>query len=371
MALNAADVDKSKPGFLIHTYQIGATNTLATPGPISPGNTTLIGEQFVHQLWGWPNVASLGSFTGPGSSYVETHSINYNGGAVDSTTTPTMLNGGNAGSFLDDGTVGAMSGAPNMPGIVFNLGLLEYGIDNYALEIRTVLDLQPGYYQMGVNSDDGFRLIIGDARKPGRSRSSRANTTAVVAPTTGASRGSLCTSPRLACIRSGYSSKRAAAGTASSGSSSVIRRSMAPRRSGCRTRKAKTLINNTTDNPNAIKAYQYPIKQHGTDLREELRAGSQQLGSRGQHGPGRPGCHGDRRVSGWFHPGGHHDRDDEDQRHRRDADREQGRWDDDRHLQTRRGIRDGEHEQRGVGLHRPHGGLDVHRWIADDAYVLD
>ena len=149
VALKAADVDKTKAGFLIKTWQVNITESGA--GHNGPGNSTQVGEIFAHKQWGWPNVADVAAFTGPGGSFVETGVLNYNGSS------------GNAGSFLDDGTSGGT--APNMPGINGNAALPDAGIDDYALEIRTVLDLQPGTYEMGVNSDDGFRLIVGDGKE--------------------------------------------------------------------------------------------------------------------------------------------------------------------------------------------------------------
>ncbi len=267
MALKAADVDKTKPGFLIHTYQIGPTNT-SGPGPIQPGNSTIMGEYYVHQLWGWPNVASLTTFTGPGSSFVETDSINYNGGAR-ATTNDTFLTGGNIGNFLDDGTIDGLPASPNMPGIVYNANLQDYGTDNYGLEIRTVLDLQPGFYQMGVNSDDGFRLIIGDGKE--------AFTFPVTAGEYNGGRGAdnwgftrfaiHITQAGLYPFRLVYYeggggnnvewfqlSNPAFTTAAIAGS---VTSQWLPDNDG------KTLINNTVDNPNAIKAYQYPIASTG------------------------------------------------------------------------------------------------------------
>jgi len=144
MALNAADVDKTKEGFIIKTWQVAMTNNGATSYNGTP-NTVWAGEAFAHSFWGWPNRADLTSFTGPGGSYVETAVINYNGPA-----------GGNAGIMLDDVAMPGINGNPDLP---------DAGIDDYALEIRTVLDLQPGVYNMGVNSDDGFRLMVGDGKE--------------------------------------------------------------------------------------------------------------------------------------------------------------------------------------------------------------
>lgn len=147
MALKAADVNKGNAGFLIKTWQLAIMNNGAT-AENSPGNSTLIGEAMVHNLFGWPNTANLTAFTGPGGSYVETDFINYNG-ATDQ-----------QGSF-QTGWGYADVAMPGIPGAA----TLENGTANYALEIRTVLDLAPGVYHMGVNSDDGFRLIVGDGKE--------------------------------------------------------------------------------------------------------------------------------------------------------------------------------------------------------------
>ena len=149
MAMKAADVDKTKAGFIIHTYQVSMTNNAATSAN-HPGNSTQIGEIFANQWWGWPNEADLTAFTGPGKSFVETGVINYNGSS------------GNIGTYLDDGSAGGT--APDMPGINGNPNLPDAGIDDYALEILTVLDLPAGITEMGVNSDDGFRLIVGSGK---------------------------------------------------------------------------------------------------------------------------------------------------------------------------------------------------------------
>ncbi len=147
MALKAADVNKGNAGFLVKTWQLAIMNQGAT-GENAPGNSTLIGEAMVHNLFGWPNTANLAAFTGPGGSYPETGVINYNGSA------------GDIGSFQNGW------GYPEvqMPGIPGS-ATAEGGIANYALEIRTVLDLTPGTYHMGVNSDDGFRIIVGDGKE--------------------------------------------------------------------------------------------------------------------------------------------------------------------------------------------------------------
>jgi hypothetical protein len=263
MALNSADVDTSKRGFLIHTYRIAATNTTSAAGNwTEPGNSTTSGEYLVRGLWGWPNNADLSLFTGPGSSYVETLAINYNGGSR-ATTNDTFLTGGNTGSYLDDGTIDGLPASPNMPGIVFNANLPDGGIDDYALEIRTVLDLQPGYYQMGVNSDDGFRLIVGDGKE--------AFTFPVVAGEYNGGRGTDnwgFTRFAIHITKAGLYPFRLLYEEGNGGNSVEWFQLSNPAFNGVTSQwfpdlDGKTLINDTTDNANAIKAYQYPVNSTG------------------------------------------------------------------------------------------------------------
>ena len=159
LALNAADVDTSKLGFLIKAYQIAAYNDNGSTNHNGPGNSTAIGEAFVHQTLGWPNLADLTAFTGPNGSFVETGFINYDDDAL-----PTSGFLG-AGNFPDDGTFGGTS--PDFPGIGPNPNLPDGGVDDYAHEVLTVLDLQPGIYQMGMDSDDGVRLMVGNPKEWG------------------------------------------------------------------------------------------------------------------------------------------------------------------------------------------------------------
>ncbi len=275
MALNAADVNTGNRGFLIHTYQIAVTNTTATPGNyIEPGNSTIMGEYYVHSLWGWPNMASLTFFTGPGSSYVEPQVINYNGSS------------GAAGSFLDDGTIGggAVIPAPNMPGINGNVNLPASGINDYALEIRTVLDLQPGYYEMGVNSDDGFRLIVGDGKE--------AFTFPVVAGEYSGGRGTDnwgFTRFAIHITKAGLYPFRLLYEEGNGGNSVEWFQLSNPAFSGATSQwlpdqLGKSLINDTTDNPSAIKAYQYPIASTGPTYVKSFAPGRSSWDSAGSKG---------------------------------------------------------------------------------------
>ena len=64
------------------------------------------------------------------------------------------------GTYLENGTISYEKSANPFPGIP---GTIETGnTDNIALDAVAYLDLDPGTYSMIVNSDDGFRVYIGD-----------------------------------------------------------------------------------------------------------------------------------------------------------------------------------------------------------------
>ncbi|MFM8880285.1 MAG: PA14 domain-containing protein, partial [Verrucomicrobiota bacterium] len=129
LALPSSAVNTGNKGFLVKTVQ--------QENGESMGNDTYRGQTHIAGLIGTKNVADLTLFTGPQGYYVETGVINYNQDAVSS------------GYFPDD---------PGVPGIPGTTG----STDNYAQEILTVLDLKAGFYCFNVNSDDGFRLDIGN-----------------------------------------------------------------------------------------------------------------------------------------------------------------------------------------------------------------
>ncbi len=141
LALAASAVDTSKTGFLVKTVQhdFGMNNS------IYRAETQLAG------LWGWPNTADLTLFTGPNGYYVESAAagtagwINYNGISGDS-------------GFFTGASGYPDAPVPGMPGTA----AAESGVDNYAQEVLTVLDLQPGIYLMNVNSDDNFAVYVGN-----------------------------------------------------------------------------------------------------------------------------------------------------------------------------------------------------------------
>lgn len=151
LALPASAVNRSNRGFLIKTVQNASYTDLGTRG-----NDTYSGESQINGLLGLPNTADLTSFTGPQGRYVETDVINY-------------TNTGDDGWF--DTALGyADFPVPGIPGIdprgsgAFPeaTDFPDSGQDNYSQEILTVLELPAGLVGMNVNSDDGFRLTIGN-----------------------------------------------------------------------------------------------------------------------------------------------------------------------------------------------------------------
>jgi len=157
LALPAGAVNTSKRGFLLHTVLNGA-HTAQQPEP-GDGITTndwalptsvYRAELQVHQLLGWPNTAQTSAFSGPAGSYVEPNVVNYNGRA------------NNAGNFTDNGGAGlTMPGIPSLTSLG-SQGDANDGSDNYTVEFLTVIPLQAGYYTMGVSSDDGFAVTVGN-----------------------------------------------------------------------------------------------------------------------------------------------------------------------------------------------------------------
>jgi len=253
MALKATDVDKTKPGFLIKTYQVD----------VGLPNSTAMGEALVHQLWGWPNTADLTAFTGPGGAYVEESFINYNGSS------------GAVGSYQGGWGYGELQ----MPGIPGSASA-ESGIDNYALEIRTVLDLQPGTYHFGVNSDDGFRLIIGDGKE--------AYTLPVVAGEFNGGRGADnwgFTQFTVKITKAGLYPFRVVFEEGGGGNNVEwfqITKNWLPDQFG------KILVNDVNATPAGIKAYQYPINSTGPTWVKSIAPGRTSLetaGSTGRAGP--------------------------------------------------------------------------------------
>ena len=121
--------DKTKPGFNVKTWQLEAR------GNTQPNNNEWA-EGALAGLVG-PNVADLTGFTG--GIYPETETINYSHPPDE-----------NNGNFTPD---------RQHPGIPGTTGIR----DNYQSEFVTYIPFdKPGYHVMGVNSDDNFRVTIGD-----------------------------------------------------------------------------------------------------------------------------------------------------------------------------------------------------------------
>ena len=164
MALPASVVNTSASGFNIH----GDQEIPHGPGDTDTGNgnfqnSVYRAELQVHgpqpgilSFMGWSNEIDKANFTGPGGTYVESPSakvggvINYNGRT------------GNQGNFNDPNAPDA-PGIPTLDTTIVGSDKYSGGNDqNYAYDIQTVLDLQPGFYRMGVSSDDGFCLTFGN-----------------------------------------------------------------------------------------------------------------------------------------------------------------------------------------------------------------
>lgn len=143
-----SDIDLDVPGFrvMIHQMEVGRPSGNFLPDPVTQARGELvdetIGEAFenvVDTLWpeeedNW--VADpAGSFTAS-QVFLEDTVINYN---QDSRDNPDA----SAGNFGPDAPI------PGIPGI-------SGSNDNIAFETTTFLQLEPGFYRMGVNSDDGF-----------------------------------------------------------------------------------------------------------------------------------------------------------------------------------------------------------------------
>jgi hypothetical protein len=133
-AIPAAQIDKTQRGFTVRTVKARMDSVFVTSS--APYEALLAGTA-IDGATGKPyeNMADLSAF-GPDGLFVEEETINYED------------MGGTAGNFLDDRRT------PGMPG--------TDGIsDRYALEILTYLELPAGLVTLGVNSDDGFRLLSG------------------------------------------------------------------------------------------------------------------------------------------------------------------------------------------------------------------
>ncbi|MCD6337977.1 MAG: hypothetical protein J7M29_01150, partial [Verrucomicrobia bacterium] len=130
-----------EPGFLVKTVQLDAVNN-NMPGNLEFAEAILVGalryDGYLDGTLDTLNIADLSAF-GPDGYYVETDTINYAETA-----------GQNNGNFTPDRQ------HPGIPG-------LTDSADNYASEFKTyVVFPEAGVYEMGVNSDDGFRVTVAE-----------------------------------------------------------------------------------------------------------------------------------------------------------------------------------------------------------------
>jgi hypothetical protein len=127
-AISASAVDTTKPGYEQSVFQTSQTISYT----IENAETMLAGQFFDPYGNPYPNVAAKN--TDGSYNYVQANTINYNIAAP-----------AQAGDFPGDVLF------PGIPGT-------SGSTTNFALQAITYLYLTPGYYTLGVNSDDGFRL---------------------------------------------------------------------------------------------------------------------------------------------------------------------------------------------------------------------
>ena len=127
-AISASAVDTTKPGYLQKVFQ----TSQSVPYTIANAETMLAG-QFVDPYGNpYPNKAATN--TDGSYNFAQANTINYN--------------------IAAPATAGDFPGDVLFPGIPGPSG----STNNFALQAITYLYLTAGYYSLGVNSDDGFRL---------------------------------------------------------------------------------------------------------------------------------------------------------------------------------------------------------------------
>lgn len=126
--------DATKPGFKARVYQVDQLGTTGTPNRIYRAEQELAGVI-------GPNVADLSAAT---DGWFITDLINWD---------QDLAGNGNFGAAKYETAI------PGIPGT----GNASYNTDNIAAEIITYIEFPaPGFYGMGVNSDDGFKVTLTD-----------------------------------------------------------------------------------------------------------------------------------------------------------------------------------------------------------------
>ena len=139
------------PGFRLKAFQTANTNILN-----GWKNITQMAIEAVEGFYAG-NEADLTAFTHNGE-FVETGVINYSQNSAGAVT--------DNGDFrsTDSPTPHPDAAFPGLP------GLEVATMDNDAIQAKTFVEFpSAGFYIMGVNSDDGFRVAVGDRMGPGRS----------------------------------------------------------------------------------------------------------------------------------------------------------------------------------------------------------
>jgi hypothetical protein len=148
----------SNPGFALKVFQTANTN-------IFNGYQTIgrMADMAIQGLYG-PNLADLTEFTNNGAMWWSNGVINFSSNDPLPTTPPPE------GDFEATAYPDAF-----FPGLGYTYAPSGYTLpagtmNNVAMEVKAFLEFpSAGYYEMGVNSDDGFRVTVGDQGSPGKS----------------------------------------------------------------------------------------------------------------------------------------------------------------------------------------------------------
>jgi len=156
--------DPNSPGFKVRAYQIDPAFTSAgvNKGPVTTGTLTIpnrvhISEQLLAGLWG-PNQANLAAFTDFG--YQDMKGTGPTNGVVNwNAQYPAIAGNDFQYSTAQTGSFTFNQPMPGLPGLGPTLVNNDRS-NSVALEILAYVDFPTnGTYTLGVNSDDGFRVM--------------------------------------------------------------------------------------------------------------------------------------------------------------------------------------------------------------------
>jgi hypothetical protein len=144
----------SNPGFAVKVFQTANTNILN-----GWQNNTRMADMMLQGLYG-PSVADLTDYTNNGAMWWP-GVINF---SQNDTAALTANGNFRTTTYPDAAIPGLGVWDPTL------VGLTQPRMDRDAMEVKAFLEFaSPGYYVMGVNSDDGFRVTEGDQGAPGKS----------------------------------------------------------------------------------------------------------------------------------------------------------------------------------------------------------